>query len=94
MNISSNVNQVVDSQAINRLLYGFAQKADQKMVNSQNTPVDTKEEDTKLADTSVMSKVDVDDIKSMAQSIGEEITNDDIKYGLTYGRSVIAEYIA
>ena len=38
--------------------------------------------------------VDVDDIKKYAGMIGENVSVDDINYGIMYGRSVIADYIA
>lgn len=55
-----------------------------------NTPsgVDLKDNNGLLKDQ------DVEDIRKYAKIAGEEnLTNEDIKYGLTYGRSVIAEYI-
>ena len=37
---------------------------------------------------------DVSDIRKCAEFVGEfNISDDDIKYGLMYGRSVIAEYL-
>ena len=42
----------------------------------------------------LMSRVDVNDIRQYARSVGEyNLTDDDIKYGLLYGRSVIAEWL-
>ncbi len=55
-----------------------------------NTPsgVDLKDNNRILKDQ------DVEDIRKYAKFAGEDnLTNEDIKYGLTYGRSVIAEYI-
>lgn len=55
-----------------------------------NTPsgVDLKDNNRILKDQ------DVEDIRKYAKIAGEDnLTNEDIKYGLTYGRSVIAEYI-
>lgn len=55
-----------------------------------NTPsgVDLKDNNRLLKDQ------DVEDIRKYAKIAGEDnLTNEDIKYGLTYGRSVIAEYI-
>ena len=38
---------------------------------------------------------DIDEIKSFAKSAGEEdLSSEDIRYGVTYGRSVIADYVA
>ena len=50
---------------------------------------------TDLNDNSILKSQDVDEIKKFAQMAGEnDLTEDDIKYGLSYGRSVIVEYLA
>lgn len=42
----------------------------------------------------LLERVDVNDIRECAKTVGEyNITDDDIKYGLLYGRSVIAEWL-
>lgn len=49
---------------------------------------------TKAAPKSLLEKVDTADIRKCAEYVGEyNITDEDIKYGLIYGRSVIAEYL-
>ena len=49
---------------------------------------------TKSAPKSILEKVDVVDIRKFAGYAGEyNITDEDIKYGLMYGRSVIAEWL-
>ena len=48
----------------------------------------------KLAPKGLLERVDVADIRKHAGFVGEfNISDDDIKYGLMYGRSVIAEYL-
>jgi len=43
----------------------------------------------------LLNKVDLLDVRNFAQKMGEmNLSDEDIKYGLTYGRSVIADYIA
>ncbi|HNW25472.1 MAG TPA: hypothetical protein PLG15_05950 [Candidatus Gastranaerophilaceae bacterium] len=43
----------------------------------------------------LIAEQNMEEIKQIVQSIGEEnISDDDIKYGVTYGRSVIADYVA
>ena len=43
---------------------------------------------------SLLDRIDVNDIRKCAESVGEyNITDDEIKYGLMYGRSVIAEWL-
>ena len=42
----------------------------------------------------ILDRVDVNDIRECAKTVGEyNITDEDIKYGLLYGRSVIAEWL-
>lgn len=48
----------------------------------------------KSAPKSILERVDTDDIRKCAEYVGEyNITDEDIKYGLIYGRSVIAEWL-
>ena len=70
--------------------------------NLLNKPAEQKEESvvektssgTKSAPKSLLDRVDVTDIRKHAGYVGEfNISDDDIKYGLMYGRSVIAEYL-
>ena len=43
---------------------------------------------------SLLERIDVSDVRKCATYVGEfNISDDDIKYGLLYGRSVIAEYL-
>ena len=50
---------------------------------------------TKTSSTpSLLDKIDVADLRKCAETVGEfDISDDDIKYGLLYGRSVIAEWL-
>jgi len=49
---------------------------------------------TKAAPKGLLEMVDVKDIRKCAEAVGEfDITDDEIKYGLMYGRSVIAEFL-
>jgi hypothetical protein len=50
---------------------------------------------TKTTSTpSLLDKIDVNEIRECAKTVGEfNITDEDIKYGLIYGRSVIAEWL-
>lgn len=44
---------------------------------------------------SLLNKINLSEVRNFAQQVGElNLTDEDIKYGLTYGRSVIADYIA
>ena len=43
---------------------------------------------------SLLDKIDVADVRKCAETVGEyNITDEDIKYGILYGRSVIAEWL-
>ena len=95
MTISMNTNQIADSQAINRIFYNYAIKNTQNIAPKETTPTDTKEDDIKLIQQNNLFKnIDIEDIKNSAKLIGEDITDEDIQYGLTYGRSVLADYSA
>ena len=42
----------------------------------------------------LLDRIDVNEVRECAKTVGEfNISDDDIKYGLLYGRSVIAEYL-
>lgn len=48
-----------------------------------------------INDNSILKSQNVDEIKKYAEMAGENnLSEDDIKYGLSYGRSVIVEYNA
>ena len=57
---------------------------------------ESKEDDVKLIDESKLSKspIDVKDVQKYASLIGEDVSVEEIRYGLMYGRSVIADYSA
>lgn len=58
--------------------------------NQKETPEGTKTSSAK----NLLDRIDVNDIRECAKTVGEyNITDDDIKYGLLYGRSVIAEWL-
>lgn len=43
---------------------------------------------------SLLDKIDINDVRKCAETVGEyNISDDDIKYGILYGRSVIAEWL-
>jgi hypothetical protein len=46
-----------------------------------------------INDNNVLKNQDTDEIKQFAQVAGEDnLSDEDIQYGITYGRSVIADY--
>lgn len=93
MNITNNTSQIADTQALNRIFYNYALKSAQNVKNEpQIQDNDAKADDIKLAQqNNIFKGVDIDDIKKSAQSIGEDLSKEDIQYALTYGRSVIID---
>ena len=80
-----NVNSVQMLNALN------AFKSSEKIQDKQTPDVS---EGTEINDSSILENQDISDIKQFAKIAGEEnLSNEDIKYGLTYGRSVIADYV-
>lgn len=47
-----------------------------------------------INDNNILENQDTEEIRQFAKIMGEEnLSNDDIQYGITYGRSVIADYV-
>ena len=69
--------------------------------NKTLKPAEEVKEKTEIADgtktsstPSLMDKIDVNEVRKCAEFVGEfNITDEDIKYGMLYGRSVIAEWL-
>ena len=85
--ISSNINSVQLLRATNAFKDATAPK-------KQAQPEFLEEEISTPRETSKMfAKHNIDEIKAYAKSVGEdELSNEDIKYGMFYGRSVIVDY--
>ena len=65
-----------------------------KPAENQNAAIKETSDGTKSAPKSLLERIDVADVRKCAEYVGEfNISDDDIKYGLMYGRSVIAEYL-
>lgn len=53
------------------------------------------EEGTNIRENSILRNINVDEIKKYANSVGEtNLSEEDIKYGLKFGRSVLVNYSA
>lgn len=53
-----------------------------------------KSESRTIAPKNILDRIDVNELRECAKTVGEyDISDEDIKYGLTYGRSVIAEFL-
>ena len=86
-------NNVQRFSAVNALR-SSATQLNKPAENNQESVIDTTSSATKVAPKGLLERVDVADIRKCASFVGEfNISDDDIKYGLMYGRSVIAEYL-
>ncbi|MCQ2739825.1 MAG: hypothetical protein MJ237_06315 [bacterium] len=85
-------NNVQRFSAVNALKNGAkVTRPSSKNINSVNEAEASVE---KTAPKGLLERVDVNDIRKCAEYVGEyDITDEEIKYGLMYGRSVIAEYL-
>ena len=86
-------NNVQRFSAVNALRTS-ANQLNKPAENGQESVIDNTSTATKVAPKGLLERVDVSDIRKCAEYVGEyNISDDDIKYGLMYGRSVIAEYL-
>ncbi|MDD3238279.1 MAG: hypothetical protein PHV37_09325 [Candidatus Gastranaerophilales bacterium] len=86
--INSGINSIRFFNATNAFKAAVAEEKPEK-----NEPMTA--DGVHLNDNNDMLKVvDVKDVKKYASLLGEDgLSDDDIKYGLTYGRSVIADWM-
>ncbi len=91
MEINANLTNTV-AASISKLNINSAQRAlEAKKPEKEEVTEEEKIENTPIIEHSKMA-VDVEDIKKYAKYMGENLSIDDINYGLMYGRSVIADY--
>lgn len=84
---TSNINPIQMFNAVNAFKSVQA-PAQTEMVQDVSEGLDINE-------SSILENQNLAEIKQFAKTAGEEnISDEDIKYGITYGRSVIADYIA
>ena len=92
LNTVNNANSVQQFSAVN----AFRSNSKPLKSREQGEEIQTEElaTGTKAAPKSLLERVDTADIRKCAEFVGEyNITDEDIKYGLMYGRSVIAEFL-
>ena len=83
-------NNVQRFSAVNALRSSASQLRPE--TNETTTPEDFT---TKVAPKGLLDRINVDEVRECAKTVGEyDITDEDIKYGMMYGRSVIAEFLA
>ena len=86
--IRSNVNAVQLLNAMNAFKQSAAPVQKQDLEPEVSSGVN-------IEDDSLLKSQNIDEIKKYAQMMGEaNLSEEDIKYGLSYGRSVIVEYSA
>lgn len=86
----SNINSVQQFSAVNAFRSNKNLKPAEELQERPEVSSGTKTTST----PSLLEKVDVNEIRKCAGYVGEyDITDDDIKYGMIYGRSVIAEWL-
>lgn len=82
---STNINPVQMFNAVN---------AFKSTASANETTAPETSDGININDTNLLKEQDLTDIKEFAKIAGEDnLSNDDIQYGLTYGRSVIADYV-
>ena len=93
INNNTNITNAVAS-SLSKLNLNSASRQQKPQTQETVQPiVDIKEEDSKLIDTKkIQNSIDVAEIQKYANYMGENLTIEDINYGLMYGRSVIADY--
>ena len=92
------IQSVQNNQGVNLLNYISAKNAFQNINTNKkdyNSEINqNKEVQNTFDDKNMVSKINTQEVKNYASQMNENLTDDDIKYGLVYGRSVIADYIA
>lgn len=84
---TSNINPIQMFNAVN------AFRATEQAQN-KNIPETETSDGIEINDNNILKTQDTDEIRQFAKIMGEEnLSNEDIQYGLTYGRSVIADYM-
>ena len=91
MEINTNVSNAV-AASISKLNINTAQRAFKAQQTEENKEEQIEEKENLTQPMTEKMAVDVEDIQKYAKYMGENLSIDDINYGLMYGRSVIADY--
>jgi len=88
--IRPQVNSVQQFSAVNAFRSNKTAKPAEELQEKPAEPNGVKTTST----PSLLDKIDINEVRKYAESVGEfNITDEDIKYGILYGRSVIAEWL-
>ena len=85
---SDNVQRFAAVNALRSSATQLKPKAEELEENTQETA-------TNIAPKGLLDRINVNEVRQCATYVGEfDISDEDIKYGMIYGRSVIAEFLA
>lgn len=85
----------IQSNNVQRFSAVNALKSSANLLKPKEAEVEEVKSETLAAPKGLLDRVDTDEIRKFAEYVGEfNISDDEIKYGLMYGRSVIAEFLA
>lgn len=89
------LSSIEQNNSVQRFSAVNAFRSNKTPLNGNNTVEKPTAEGTNTASAkTLLDRIDVNDVRECAKAVGEfNISDEDIKYGLLYGRSVIAEYL-
>ena len=88
--VNSGINSVQQFSAVNAFKSNKNVKPEEELQEKSEVVNGTKTTST----PSLLDRIDVNEVRKCAETVGEfNITDEDIKYGILYGRSVIAEWL-
>lgn len=95
----SSINSNISSLQLLRAQNAFNQNRKPAEVQENTTPIETeiKEEISSITPSTTLERLQtqiIDEIRGDLANINEDITDEDIRYGLTFGRSVLVDYSA
>ena len=95
-NLSNMIASSISKLNLNSANNSHISTKNQHKKQEQNLIKENEKDDVKLVDEEKVAKsaIDVKDVQKYASLLGEDLTVDEIKYGLMYGRSVIADFSA
>lgn len=93
--ISSNMMNVSNVSALHRSYAANAFRSAQIQLEPQEVQQDLTSDGLDVKDELPLKDINADEVRQYAKKMGDEnLSDDDIKYGLFYGRSVLVNYTA
>ncbi len=95
-NLSNIIASSISKLNINPAISSNNTRTPMQKKREENLVLENKKDEIKVVneDKAVKSPINVKEVQQYAGLIGVDITADEIQYGLTYGRSVIADFSA